>query len=275
MPRRVSSRSTASASSASSMPSVSVISSSSDVSRFAPAEDPREVGGELVGDRARGEVDRHGHVESRGAPAVGVLQRLLDDPQRQRTDQSGVLCQPDELLRREQPSLGVAPAHQRLDAAQRAGRELDLRLEVQQQLAAVDPAAQLGQDREPLEAVLIEVALINDPVPARRLGPVERDVGVTQQRIDAAAMIWMARDPDAGRRCRGPTPLTSTGSRRRAISFAATRTQPSCPSTGPPGRWRTRRRRGARPRRRDRSARPSAAPPPAARRRRGDARAPR
>ena len=94
--------------------------------------------------------------------------------------------------------LGVAPAHQRLNAAQRAVRQLDLRLEVQQQLAAVDPAAQLGQDREPLEAVLIEVVLINDPVPARGLGPVERDIGVAQQRVDAAAMIWMAGDPDAG-----------------------------------------------------------------------------
>ena len=45
----------------------------------------------------------------------------VEHVQRQRPDQAGVLGERDELVREEQPALGMLPAHERLDAAHAAG----------------------------------------------------------------------------------------------------------------------------------------------------------
>ena len=117
-------------------------------------------------------------------------------------DDAGLLGRLDELLGREVAALGVRPAHQRLDRAQPPRRELDLRLEDQLELAGLDRAAQLGDERQPLDAVLVELARVDDRVAVRGLRPLERDVGVAQQRVVALAVLGMAGDPDVRRRRR-------------------------------------------------------------------------
>jgi hypothetical protein len=57
-----------------------------------------------------------------------------------------VLLDARDERRREQAAVdGVLPAHERLEAAEPARRDLDLRLEVQLELAARDAGAQLAE----------------------------------------------------------------------------------------------------------------------------------
>ena len=71
------------------------------------------------------------------------------------------------------------PAHQRLEADDPAGLEIDLRLVDQAQLALAAGASQVGIEPHPVGR-LDRQAMIEqlEAVAAARLGPVERGVGV-------------------------------------------------------------------------------------------------
>ena len=97
-----------------------------------------------VDDLPGADVDRQvgtgeGQVASPPAGELGepvAQDRLADVP-----DQTGLFGQREELLRTEQPTLGVQPAGQRLEADDVSGRQLDDRLVVRDDLTSVDPPA--------------------------------------------------------------------------------------------------------------------------------------
>ena len=61
-----------------------------------------------------------------------------------------------ELSGHQEPVHGVLPAHQRLDSdGPQLRLQLDLRLEVQHELAAWDAVAQLAQQRQPALGVIL------------------------------------------------------------------------------------------------------------------------
>ena len=64
----------------------------------------------------------------------------------------------DELHRRHQPALGVLPADERLEAEERAGVEVDHRLVVHAQLAALDGAVQLVAGAQVVDRAVVLAA---------------------------------------------------------------------------------------------------------------------
>ena len=115
-----------------------------------------------------------------GQPPAG----LLEHPAPDRQDQVGLLGDGDELRGRDEPALGMAPADERLEAAQLAARQADQRLQVQLELAVGDRAAQLVLDRQAAQDAGAQLG-VEDLVAAAAalLGAVHGDVGVAQQRV--------------------------------------------------------------------------------------------
>ena len=70
-------------------------------------------------------------------PVAGLPDRLLQDPAAERHDQPGVLGERDEPVGAEHAVLRMQPAHQRLGAAHAAVAEVDQRLVLDEELAAV------------------------------------------------------------------------------------------------------------------------------------------
>ena len=126
------------------------------------------AGREVDGDDER--VDT-GSVGPRAGLADGLLEHPLADPH----DQPGLLGHADELRRQHQPSFGVLPAQQRLDADDLARAERDLRLVVQRQLGALDRLAQLAIDAEQFGGVRLRQAPHRDR--RRRLHRLEHRAG--------------------------------------------------------------------------------------------------
>ena len=88
-------------------------------------------------------------------PGAGLRQRAVEHVQRERADQAGVLGQRDERVGVEEAALRVLPAHERLDAGTRPGRQVGLGLEVQDELVLVDRAPQVGDQLEVLARVAV------------------------------------------------------------------------------------------------------------------------
>ena len=106
----------------------------------------------------------------------------------------------EELLGTEQPALGVEPAGQRLEADDVAGRQLDDRLVVRHDLAAVDAAAQLRGGAQGERRRLLQPGGVGlDAVAAAGLRPVHRPVGVAQQVGGDGRLGGVDREADAGR----------------------------------------------------------------------------
>src|SRR5436190_2395596 len=137
-------------------------------------QDARDFVGEVgIQQAALGDVDRDREVVAGGLPRVDLLQRRPQDEARQRLDEAGLLGERDELARREQPVLGMLPAHERLDARDRPALQPQLGLVVQDELAAVQRLAQLAQALEPRRAVVVAVAVEQLELGAQVLGGVQ------------------------------------------------------------------------------------------------------
>ena len=108
----------------------------------------------------------------------------------------GALGERDELLRRDQPALGVAPAHQRLGPQHGSVRQADLGLVVQLEVAVVECLPQRGDGTEPLRRVRVTCDVVDLDPGLLALGDVHRDVGATQQRVDGVAVDRRERDAD-------------------------------------------------------------------------------
>src|SRR5215211_2548737 len=108
-----------------------------------------------------------------------------------------LLRQGDELVGRDYPAHGMAPAHERFDAVHPAGAEVGPRLVVEDELAAIDCAAELSEEREAVRAVVVALARVHLAAARMLLRDVHRDVRALQQRVDVVAVIRIEGDADA------------------------------------------------------------------------------
>ena len=109
-----------------------------------------------------------------------------------------LLGQRQELVGPEHAALGMAPAHQRLDAGHAARAQLDLGLEVQDELVVVDGVGQLAGELDALAAVAVLARRVDLDLGLARLGLVHRDVGVAQQQRAVGPVQRGDRGADAG-----------------------------------------------------------------------------
>ena len=174
-----------------------------------------QVGGRQVG----GDPPRAIEAE----PGPGLADRHGQHAAAELAHELGVLDGGQEGAGGQQPALGVAPAHERLDAHELAGRQVGDRLVVQRQLVVAQGVAHLAGQLEAIAAVVVALGGV-DPVPgAPALGLVHRDVGVAQQgaRVlgvlgedgDADARADVQRDP--GERVGAPERRAQPGGRHR------------------------------------------------------------
>jgi hypothetical protein len=144
--------------------------------------------------------------------------------------EAGLLGDVEEGARRQQPAARVLPAHQRLDARDPPGAELDLRLVVHDELAPLEGEPQVALEGQPLVGGLPQRLGPDDGArPALGLGAVHGDVGVAQQRLG----VLLQRQP--GGAATMPTladttsswPATRTGAASTCCTRSASATAPS------------------------------------------------
>jgi hypothetical protein len=128
-----------------------------DLEREALRRDPRplEAVRDLARERrveqlARTDVDGDVDVVAVVSPGPALGEGGLEHVSRQRPDHPGLLRERDELLRLDEAERGVLPAHERLDAADRAGQRGRERLVVDVDLAVLDRPAQIRDDLQAL-----------------------------------------------------------------------------------------------------------------------------
>ncbi len=132
-------------------------------------------------------------------PGAELAARLRDDPPTHRDDEPGLLRDRDELGRREQPTARMVPPDERLEAEGPARAEVDDRLVVEDELAALERPPQVGLELESGDRGGMHRRL-EDLVAAAvdALRGVHRDVGVAQQLGRADGIGIGDGDPDAG-----------------------------------------------------------------------------
>ena len=181
-----------------------------------------------VGEVAHRQVHGHRHVVALGPPLRDGAQRQVEHRERERRDEAGVLDDRQELVGHDDAALRVPPAHERLEADDRAGAHVDLRLVLQEQLAALEALAQLGRERQPGRGVDVVRGLVELEAAALDLRAVERDVGPLQQQVDVVAVRRVQRDARGSRRSRGARPRPGTARRgRRAAGWRGRRSAAS------------------------------------------------
>ena len=100
-------------------------------------------------DLAGRHVDAHEQARRRDAgllPRHRALAGLAHDPAADRQDRAVLLGDLDELAGRDQPAIGMLPAHERLEPGDAPGLERDDRLVDEPQLAEVDRVLELGSE---------------------------------------------------------------------------------------------------------------------------------
>ena len=145
----------------------------------------RQPGRDPVRDRgvvqvAHAHVDRHPQARDGGTPPGHLGQDLVDDPPGQQPHDRGVLGDADQLLRVDLAVARVAPAQQRLQPHDRAGRDVDLRLVVQRDagIAGLQRPAQVGEQAHPFGCAVVGAGDVHGHGVGALLGVVPRDVGV-------------------------------------------------------------------------------------------------
>ena len=132
-------------------------------------------------------------------PGIGLPAGLAQHPRTQRTDQPAGLGGRDEGTGRDQPALGMVPADQGLDTGEAPGRELELRLVVQHELAPLQSLAQLALEPAARLRLLVHGRLEQaKAVAALRLGAIKGEVGVLEQYVRVWPVLREQGDADAG-----------------------------------------------------------------------------
>src|SRR5262249_59120982 len=117
------------------------------------------------------------------ALAAGGLHHPLGDATRDRRR----IHEPHELRRRYQADAGLAPADERLGAGEHPVLEIELRLEEQLELVALDRLPQLRLQQEARLELVADRTLEKHVVPAAcRLGAVESEICIAEQLIRGA-----------------------------------------------------------------------------------------
>ena len=94
-----------------------------------------------------------------------------------------MLGQWDEVVRRNDPLAGVVPADEGLGPHDLVVAEIDLRLVVEDELAQLDPLAQLAHETQLRRAVLVLVDAVDLELPVGFLGQVHRNVGALHEEV--------------------------------------------------------------------------------------------
>ena len=126
-------------------------------------------------------------VRPRRVPERGLRAGGVEHPAPDRLDQPALLGDRDELGGTDETALGMLPAQQRLDRADRAVVQRDDRLVDDAQLVALERAPQVVLDRQALDRARAHRAVEHLEASASALlGLVHRGVGVADQRWPAA-----------------------------------------------------------------------------------------
>src|ERR1700728_4073540 len=112
-------------------------------------------------------------------------------------DYRGVLSEREEPAGLQQSPGGMLPADEGFDTAQRAGTSRDLGLVVQDQLAGGDGPAQVSEEDETGEIVVVARRVVAGEWVVRGLGVVHGHIGVTQKCLDVVDGFGEG-DSDAG-----------------------------------------------------------------------------
>ena len=109
-------------------------------------DEPREVGFLKV---AHAHVDGDRNVEPLRPPLAHLVESRPQDVRREPVDQAGALCQGHELVRRDEATFRVAPAHERLHPHDVTVRESHLGLVVELEVAGLQRLTQRGDRAQP------------------------------------------------------------------------------------------------------------------------------
>ncbi len=138
---------------------------------------------------------------ARRVPFGCLADRLLDDDAADLRHQAGLFRDRDELAGRDHAALGLLPAHQRLDAGDRAVGQRDLRLEVDAERALGDGDLEVALE---LLAVLeLAPQLLGEEgvvAAAELLGGIEREIGMDDEVLRIVGVDRIDGDAGAGAR---------------------------------------------------------------------------
>jgi len=148
---------------------------------------------ETIRDLWCGQVDRQ---VDRLRPFGEIGARRREHPAPDRTDQSGVLGDADELEVRHDPPLGVTPAQQRFEPDDALALEVDERLVVQLELVQGEGVSQVVLDGEPLGQPVAPPRVEHLEAPAaRKCGREQPQSALLVHTPEQAAAVRRAHDP--------------------------------------------------------------------------------
>eukprot|EP01136_Pigoraptor_vietnamica_P033089 Opistho-1_new@95611 len=146
----------------------------------------------------RRHVHRHHHRAALCTPQRGLAHRLAQHPVTQRDDEAALLRDRNELARRDVAEVGISPAQQRLGTDHRARGDVDLRLVVQPEVAALQRQAHRVVQLHARQQVDVHLRLVEaEAGTAALLHAVHRGVGVLDQVVHRLAVVRVHRDADA------------------------------------------------------------------------------
>ncbi len=134
-----------------------------------------------VAELHRRDIDRELQVRR---PGARFLQRLFEDAERQRADQPGALGGLDEAFRFKQAAARRAPPGERLEADDLTAVQVHQRLEIRDELARLDAAADILLELQALANLALQRLVVpGEAVAAAALGGIERDVALAQRTL--------------------------------------------------------------------------------------------
>ena len=166
-------------------------------------------------------------------------------PTAERHDEAGLLGDRDEAAGRHQAALGVLPAHQRLDAHDRAGRQRDDRAGSGARTRALDargagrsPAGAIQRRRRACRRRRARTPSRPAPWPGTSRRPRRAEVlGVVAESAASAMPMLALRSTSPAAEVRTARPSARAAARRRAIaSSSAPRSSSSTANSSPPNR---------------------------------------
>jgi len=154
----------------------------------------------LLLELARRKVHRHPDPrQPRLLPSLVLDAGLVQDPLPHRDDQTGAFRDRDKIHRPDQAEFRVLPADQRFRPDDLAGRQINLRLVIEDELFAFECATETVFQNDPFFRFAAHLGGINLVVVFSFLfGAVERGVGVAQQGLDAFPIFRIEAHADMG-----------------------------------------------------------------------------
>ena len=158
----------------------------------------QRVGGEL----ARGDVDRQGQLPARigGGDRGEVGGGVAEQPHQQVGPGARLLGDRHEELRRDRPALGMVPAGEGLDGGDPARGDVDDRLVMEGDVVGVEGGRQLAADLGAVADPLAQLGVEDLEAADAGAVPLERRLGVGDQRLGAHGGVVGDHDADRDRR---------------------------------------------------------------------------